>query len=306
VARAVVTVLSRLSDLAEHGLDREKLLALRRRYFELRARLHPLLRAVRGSFTTDDLRRHLDERVGHRFEILMVHSSMNYMQPYHQGGALELLNMLVDYVGPERTLAMPAFYFGDVQLNDVVEHYRRAPRFDVRRTPSQMGILTELFRRRAGVKLSVHPSHRVAALGPLAEELTAGHVSAGTPCGKGTPFDVMALHDTAIIGIGKSSEVVTQAHHAEDLLGDAFPEPSVVTPVDVTVTDGAGRELVFALHWRTFQRPRKMQRLRKLMAPDHLREWTFHGVPMFYTRAAWVTEDLLAAARQGRTLHGAD
>jgi aminoglycoside N3'-acetyltransferase len=294
-----MSLLARFASLAARHVPRDRRPALRSSYLGLRVRLHPVMKAVHGTFTAADLRRHLEQRVG-PFEILMVHSSVNYMRPYYRGSPLELLCMLEDHVGPRRTLAMPAFSLGNVPLT---ESFRRNPRFDARHTPSQMGLLTELFRRRDGVKVSVHPSHRVAALGPLAEALTATHLHAGTTFGRGTPFDVMAAHDTAIIGIGKSSEVLTQVHHAEDLLGPDFPVPDVVIPLTVTVTDTSGREQAHDLRSRVFQRPRKMEVLRELMDARRLQEWQFHGVPLFHTRAAWVTEDLLAAAGQGRTIY---
>ena len=293
----------KLSGLVARQLPGDWILALRTRYLGLRVRFSPLLKAVHGTFTTEDLRRHLDDRVGRQFEVLMVHSSLNYMHPYYQGNAQELLQMLIDFVGPDRTLVMPAFYLGDPALNDVVASYRRNPRFDARRTPSQMGMLTELYRRRTGVKVSLHPSHRVAALGPLAEELTATHFAAGTTFGPGTPFAAMAAHDTAVISIGKSCEVLTQVHHVEDLLGPDFPVPSIIEEVRIAVKDRGGQEVVYDMRWRRFLAQRRMQKLRGLMSRNRLQEWRFHGVPLFYTRAAWVTEDLLSAARAGRTIY---
>ncbi len=293
----------KLSGLVARQLPGDRILALRTRYLGLRVRFSPLLKAVHGTFTTEDLRRHLDDRVGRQFEVLMVHSSLNYMHPYYQGHAQELLQMLIDFVGPDRTLVMPAFYLGDPALNDVVASYRRNPRFDARRTPSQMGMLTELYRRRTGVKVSLHPSHRVAALGPLAEELTATHFAAGTTFGPGTPFAAMAAHDTAVISIGKSCEVLTQVHHVEDLLGPDFPVPSIIEEVRIVVKDRGGQEVVYDMRWRKFLAQRRMQKLRGLMSRNRLQEWRFHGVPLFYTRAAWVTEDLLSAARAGRTIY---
>jgi hypothetical protein len=46
-----------------------------------------------------------------------------------------------------------------------------------------------------------------------------------------------------------------------------------------------------------------MWRLRSIMSSRTLREWKFHGVPLFATRARDVTEALVAAAREGRTLY---
>ncbi len=293
-----------LSGLAVQHLPREQLLALRSRYHGLRARLAPVMRLVHGHFGVADLRAHLEERVGHDYEILMVHSSVNHMQPMYDGDAMQLLRMLIEFCGPDRTLTMPAFYFGDAELDDVVESYRRVSVFDVRRTPSQMGVLTELFRRSEAVRQSLHPTHRIAALGPLAEAITAGHLQAGSTFGRGTPFDVMAAHDTCILGIGKPFEVLTQVHHVEDMLGDEFPVPGTLTRVPITIRDRDKTEHAFELRWRKFDLPRNMWRLREFMGREALQEWEFHHVPMFQTRARPVTEALLAAARAGRTLYG--
>ena len=91
---------------------------------------------------------------------------------------------------------------------------------------------------------SLHPTHRVAALGPLAAEIAAGHDRAAITFGTGTPFDFMAERDTLVIGIGKPFEVLTQAHHPEALLGDRFPVPSeeVTVPLtSATSEEGSGR-----------------------------------------------------------------
>ncbi|HEY7204596.1 MAG TPA: AAC(3) family N-acetyltransferase [Methylomirabilota bacterium] len=298
-----VNLLERLSGLAVDHLSAGRVSALRGHYHSLRVRLHPLIRAVNGTFGAADLRRELESRLPGSFEILMVHSSVNHMVPMFTGTPLELLHELVSFCGPERTLAMPAFYFGGPEDADVVAAFRRDPRFDVRRTPSQMGMLTELFRRMKGVRQSLHPTHRVAALGPLASELTEGHESASSTFGPGSPFDFMARRDTLIIGLGKPFEILTQVHHAEALLADEFPVPSEEIAVPVTIRDERGGERPFTLGLRRFARARNMWRLPELMTPGHLHSWTFHRVPLFSVRAAHVTADLVAAAREGRTLY---
>jgi aminoglycoside N3'-acetyltransferase len=298
-----MSVLETLSGLAVRHLPRKQLLTLRERYLGMRRKLFPLMRLAYGTFDAAQLRQHLEERVGHDYEILMVHSSLNHMLPMYTGNAGQLLQMLVDFCGPDRTLAMPAFYFGDPELNDVVESYRRNPVFDLRRTPSQMGILTELFRRSPGVRQSLHPTHRVAARGPLADALTRGHESAGSIFGLGTPFDFMAKHETCVIGIGKPFEVLTQAHTVEDLLGEAFPVPHRMSSVTVTLRRAPDDEQPFELRWRKFDRERNMWKLRDIMDKSLLREWEFHHVPLFATRAREVTESLVSAARNGKTLY---
>ena len=299
---SAVSLLERLSGVAVQRLSRDQVLMLRRRYHAVRTRLHPVLKLVNGTFTAADLRRHLEDRLPGDFEILMVHSSLNHMLPMFTGGAMDVLSALVDFCGPRRTLAMPAFYLGEPDAGGVIESYQRTPRFDVRRTPSQMGVVTELFRRSRGVRQSLHPTHRVAASGPLAGPLTAGHELAETQCGRGTPFEFMAAHDTLILGLGKPIEVLTQVHHVEDVLGDAFPVPADVRSVAVTLRDEGGSERPYTLRVRRFHQARDMWRLPRLVRPGRLQEWTFHRVPLFATRAHDVTEDLIAAARRGATV----
>jgi aminoglycoside 3-N-acetyltransferase len=298
-----MSLFEELSGLAVRRLSRKRLLTLRAAYLGMRRRTGPMMRAIYGEFGPEQLRRHLEERVGTEFEILMVHSSINNMHPTYTGGALDLLKMLVEFCGPTRTLAMPAFYFGDPEGPGLREMFAKQPRFDLRRTPSQMGIVTELFRRWRGVVQSRHPIYRVSALGPLAAALTGGHELATTQTGPGTPFDFMANHDTLIVSIGKPVEVLTQVHHVEDLLGDRFPVPSRdVEPLPMTIVDGS-QEIPFVLRGRTMLWNRNMWKLRDIISPDILREWQFHRVPLFATRARDVTRCLQEAAGRGVTIY---
>lgn len=294
------------SGLAGRLFDNRRVEQLRDMYLLARSRMAPLLRAWYGTFDAADLRAHLESRIGKDFEILMVHSSVNHMLPMYTGTPLDLVRMLVDLCGPTRTLAMPAFYFGEAADGGAAATFKKAPRFDMRRTPSQMGLATELFRRMPGVVQSRHPIYRISALGPRAAELTRGHELAATAAGAGTPFEFMKLHDTCIIGIGKPMQVLTQAHHTEAFMGDAFPVPSTpADPIVVTVVD-KDQEFLVSLIGRAYQGRFNIWRLRKIMTADSLREWQFHGVPMFSTKAADVSGQLEAAALRGLTLYETD
>ena len=298
-----MNLFEQVSGLAVRRLRPEQLSALRSRYQSARKKLYPLMRAVYGTFGTAELSRHLEERIGRDFEILMVHSSVNNMSPMFTEGPVELLRMLKDYCGPERTLVMPAFYFGDPKLGGARETFRRNPRFDLRRTPSQMGLLTELFRRTRDVRQSRNPVYRVSALGPLAEELVRGHEHSDSPAGEGTPFDFMARRETLILGIGKPYEVLTQVHHAEAVMGAEFPVPrSEPNPLPMTLVDGT-EEIPFVLKGWSYEWPLNMWKLPSIMDSATLQDWSFHHVPMFATRARDVTESLITAARRGVTLY---
>ncbi len=291
------------SGLAVRYLDEQRIGALRDAYFSLRTKLSPVLRLIHGTFDSAALREHLEQRIGTDFEVLMVHSSVNHMQPMFTDTPLDLVRMLMAFCGPDRTLAMPAFYFGDPAIGGAHATFTQRPRFDLRRTPSQMGLATELFRRMPGVVQSRHPVYRVSALGPLAGPLTAGHEHADSAAGLGTPFEFMARHNTRIIGIGKPMQVLTQAHHTEDAMGDEFPVPrQPAEPLHVMLVD-RGEEIPVRLAGGGYQGRFNIWKLREIMGRQSLQEWKFHHVPMFSTRARDVTETLMAAARRGVTLY---
>ncbi|NND69259.1 MAG: hypothetical protein HKN19_16835, partial [Halioglobus sp.] len=173
-----------LSSLLLRVLPPERFLKVRAAYLKLKSRAAPLLQLVHGTFTTADLIAEIDQQTDDDWDILMVHSSFNGMLPTYQGSALELCQALIEYCGPERTLVMPAFNFG-AEGQGAREALKNDPRFDLRRTPSTMGLLTELFRRSRGVLQSRHPVYRVAALGPRARELVQGQELAPGGMGPG-------------------------------------------------------------------------------------------------------------------------
>ena len=131
----------------------------------------------------------------------------------------------------------------------------------------------------------------------------AGHETAGCPAGAGTPFDFMAKKNAQIIGIGKPFEVLTQVHHAEDVMGEDFPVPSSSgDSIPMTLRDGK-TEFDFELKGRMLLWRRDMWKLRDIMSPELLREWTFHHVPLFATRAGDVTRCVTEAAKLGKTIY---
>ncbi|HUT31888.1 MAG TPA: DUF4910 domain-containing protein [Planctomycetota bacterium] len=120
---------------------------------------------LRPVLTRDDYRAALDVLGVPRGAVLMVHSSVSQFG-YVEGGADAVIEALHDAIGPEGTLAMPTLSYSWVGR----------PPYDPATTPSRVGAITEVFRKRPGVLRSPHPSHSVAAFGPRAAEITSGHV----------------------------------------------------------------------------------------------------------------------------------
>jgi aminoglycoside N3'-acetyltransferase len=266
----------------------------------------PAIRRWHGEFGSAELRDHLRDRLPPDFDVLMVHSSLNALYPTFQGG-FNILSILLDLVGDNRTLAMPAFFLGGKSYL-AEEAYRLNPVFDEAKTPSEMGLVTELFRRLKGVRRSLHPTHSICARGPLADALVATHHTCGSTFGIGSPFEIMNRHKTVILGIGTHYfRVLTHVHTAEDLLGEAYPlrlRSRPETPMTLIARDGRRYPYVLRLtHADPQLYSRRSEMLRTLMPKGALQEWVFHGVPMFTADAATVTSVLLREAERGRTLY---
>jgi aminoglycoside N3'-acetyltransferase len=272
---------------------------------QLRLKGAPLLQACYGTYDAAALDVEIRIHLPADFEILMVHSSISDMQPMYQGKARDILDLLLRLAGPHRTLAMPTFFFGSAELHNR-DYYREHPRFDVRRTPSQMGLVTELFRRWPGVTRSLHPTHSVCALGPLASELLTTHHLSPWPCGDMSPFGVMGRRKTAILGLGKEYyRSLTQVHSMEEVLGDQFPIPRErEEPVRVELVDVAGKVIPYEMS-RPLSRgvTLKLERLRELAGPSDLDEWRFKGTTLYVTTAAKVDAAVRNAALLGKTVY---
>jgi aminoglycoside 3-N-acetyltransferase len=107
--------------------------------------------------------------------------------------------------------------------------------FDVRHTKSCVGTLTETFRALGGVHRSLHPTHSVAAFGPLADWLVSGHEDCLTPCGAGTPYAKLLERDGRILFMGAGLQSNTAFHTVEALADLSYlmrKEPDLFTIVD--------------------------------------------------------------------------
>jgi aminoglycoside N3'-acetyltransferase len=308
VSRPVNAVRASVRAALRRALSQERRTELKRLQGLARKRLAPVLSLVHGSFNSDELAAELARRMPADFEILMVHSSYDGLLPMYKGSASDLVAALLKFCGPERTLVMPAWVMGG-RTFDTAAYFRTRP-FDVRRTPSELGLLAEVFRRTPGVLRSLHPTCSVCALGPLAEELTVGHHLARNALGPDSPFGVMTRRRTAILGLGvEYFRCLTHVHTAKGELGDAFPikfaEPGKIS-VTLIDYDGTRIEYELGLPDRSKSAPKlDLRLLWSLLSKEELMEWRFHGVPMFVvTEARIVTERLVEAARRGITIYG--
>lgn len=118
-----------------------------------------------------------------------------------------VLEAVLDAVGPRRTLVMPAYDWS----------FCRTGTFDAAATPSQCGVLTEMFRRIPGVRFTRSPLNRHCVIGPRADELCA--VEGQTLWGEGSEMAWFDHVGARMLRIGCGEWNLGYFHRLEEVAG---------------------------------------------------------------------------------------
>lgn len=178
-------------------------------------------------------------------KVLLVHSSLSSLG-FVPGGARTVISTLLEAVGPSGTLMFPTHNWFAVNQG--------ARNYDVRSTRSCVGALSEVFRQLPGAVRSLHPTHSVAAIGPLGETLIRDHEAASTPCGEGTPYARLLQLDGDILFLGVGLEANTAFHSIEALCSLDYLLQERADLFDITSADGRSRCIEVRCHAQNIPR----------------------------------------------------
>jgi aminoglycoside 3-N-acetyltransferase len=163
-----------------------------------------------------------------RGDAVLVHSSLRSLSGPRSmvvGGAVGVIDALLDALGPAGTLIMPTFssYLSEPShwtqppappdwwpiVRAHLPPYRRDA------TPSQgVGVVPEVFRAMAGVVRSAHPQASFSAHGPHAREIVEPHPLAD-PLGEGSPLGRLHAMDARVLMLGAPWRGCTAFHLGE-------------------------------------------------------------------------------------------
>ena len=171
-------------------------------------------------------------------DTLMVHASWLPDNGFRRGPA-GFVAALVQAVGPDGLLVMPTFTYHNESSGQFLT---RGGVMDAARSPSRMGLLSEVFRRAPGVRRSLSPTHPLAALGRDAAGFLAGHEAALSPFGPDSPFARLLERDARILLVDAPFSTVTFTHFLEDRIRHSLALPFYeAEPRTGTVVDGEGK-----------------------------------------------------------------
>ncbi len=202
-------------------------------------------------------------------DALMIHASW---LPYSgfRGRPLDMIQALKDTVGPTGLLAMSSLTYHNESSKSFLA---RGIPMDVRRSPSRMGLLTEVFRRNKEVHRSLSPTHPILAWGEKADWLVADHERALEPFGKGTPFAKLLELDGKILTIDAPFSTITFTHFLEDRIAPLLPfplyEPEPMTGVVIDY-EGRRRALLVRVLSDMANSRRREERLLAALDREHI------------------------------------
>jgi len=148
--------------------------------------------------------------------VLFVHSAFRGLarEGFTPQGVLEDLE---GHVG-RGTLLLPTMSWRYVKPAE--------PRFSELETPSNVGVLTEIFRTQRATMRSLHPTHSVAGRGADLPALLGEHHLDDTPCAARSPFGKLPGADAWIVMLGIGFDCCTLIHHGEEVVApDLYLRP---------------------------------------------------------------------------------
>lgn len=178
-------------------------------------------------------------------DVLFVHSAYSTLGRAPggvEGGPQTVIEALLEVLGPEGTLIMPTFNYD----------FLKGVPWDIRTTPSQMGILTELVRQDPRAKRMFHPIYSMAAIGKRADEVASHRTN---DCfGETTIFKKFRDWDAKILIIGLPySKSITFLHHCEQMAGVDYRFLKEFKGIAIDF-DGRPQEVTYTMFVRDVER----------------------------------------------------
>ena len=123
-----------------------------------------------------------------------------------------LIDALIDILGDQGTLLMPTYNF---------EMWIKNRRFDIKQTPSEVGIISEIFRKRDDVGRTIHPIHSLAVWGKYKREFES--MNYRNSFGRNSIFSKLKKYNALYVTIGLGDKMpFLPCHYTENVMNVSY------------------------------------------------------------------------------------
>jgi len=245
----------------------------------------------------------LTERLGlHAGNVVYVHSSIDRLNlgfPFYR-----ILPLIQNMIGERGTVLFPTY--PNRSPISSYEYLRAGTVFDVRRTPSYTGILTEFARRHGGALRSLHPTKSVCAIGPAAEWLTSTHQQSPYPYDVPSPYYKLIESEATIVGVGVWTEYLSFVYCIDDAMKGNQPVQTYYPEIfrAKCINYGGEEEIVETYaHDMTRCVHDIPQFMKRHIATDICEDLTVNGMKFFRADARRLFAAMLPLAKRGITVY---
>ena len=269
-------------------------------YFRIRSILLKLYQLRLHVFTEKEIREIIHGFGIEKGAVVFVHSSMNQIKtefPFYK-----LIDILMDIVGKEGTILFPCWQ----NIPDLNEYIKQDKVFNVKRTPTLLGLLPEIARRRSDAIRSLSPFNSVVAIGQKAKEMVMAHHLDDLPCGVKSPFFKLIENDGFILGLGVTTRYLTFVHCVEDAFPSQFPVQTRYqedTPMKVKTLEGEEIIVNIRLPHENIKRRDIPAYLKNHINPDIAKDIKIKNTNFYIARAKPLFNEMQKLAKENITIY---
>jgi aminoglycoside 3-N-acetyltransferase len=283
-----------LQRIARAVLPGRALAQLRRAKWELERRRVASLSPLTEADFTKILAGDLGLAAG---DLVYVHSGMdglNLAFPFYR-----ILFLIQEVIGSRGTVLFPTY---PNHRMSSYEYLLQGKIFDVRRSPSYTGILTEFARRQRNAVRSLHPTKSVCALGPAAREITATHHLSPYPYDICSPYFKLIERGGKIIGLGATTNYISFGYCVDDALKERFPVRVYHDQVfDAACINYQGEHVVvrtYAHDMSTVVHPDMPRFMKTYVSEAGCRDLSIRGMRFFRASAPKLFQEMMSLAER--------
>jgi len=246
----------------------------------------------------DDFRNILIDQLGLRTrDLVYVHSGIDGLSlsfPFYR-----ILFLIKEVIGCGGTVLFPTYPNHGISS---YEWLKQGNVFDVRRTPSYTGILTEFARRQRGAVRSLHPTKSVCAIGPAAKEITVTHHLSPYPYDTCSPYYKLIEGGGKIIGLGATTNYISFGYCVDDALKEKFPVRVYHDEIfDAPCIDYGGQPVTvktYAHDMSTTVHPDMPRFMKTYVSEEAGRDLNINGMKFFRASAPKLFDEMMELAKR--------